>query len=680
LGQSDETAVSPNNRVRKVVSFGVIRSVVGGGDGDGGAAINAQVDPRGGEAVDGGGVLPDLYFADGAYNMVRRVDGATGIIHTIAGTGEAGYSGDGGAAVNATLRTPFDAAVGPNGVVYVADTFNNVIRRIANGTITTAAGSGQAGSNGDGAALQRNLNAPRGIDVDRSGNLYIADSENNRIRKVSAGQMTTVAGDGSWGYSGDDGPALRAALRTPSDVVVADDGTLYIADSNSHRIRRVSPAGIITTFAGNGGQGFGGDNGLATFAQLNNPAYLSLDAAGNLFIADSLNNRVRRVAVGGVIETVAGNGQAIASGDGGAATAAGLGPPSGVAVDQSGSPLFVSSKDTNSVRIVDFGGNPPPTPRFTATPIPTVPSSVAVSGQITYYANPQLPVSGVAVALTGTQTQTALTNSGGNYSANVQTGNRRIEPAKTGGLGSAVSALDAARVLQAIAGEGSFTPLQQLACDVTGDGTLSVLDAVRILQLSAGEINRLPVGQACGSDWLFYPRPDAAPNQSVTIPSVSTGSCRQGSIGLNPLLVPVAHQDFDAILFGDCTGNWTPPGGALRALAPSSGTVRAGTMRRAPGRRARLPIYVRVPSFQALDLRIGYDQSALTLRSVRPHGDAIGALISVSTAEANVIAVSLANVAPIRGSAGAVLMLEFAKAAGTSEDTSARVLAAQVDE
>ena len=381
---------------------------------------------------------------------------------------------------------------------------------------------------------------------------------------------------------------------------------------------------------------------------------------------------------GGAIETVAGNGQATASGDGGAATAAGLGAPSGVAVDPSGDPLFISGKDANSVRIVDFGGRPP-TPRFTPTPIPTPQSNVAVSGEITYYANAQVRVA----APSGSHRRAVadrVTNSSSNYSAAVPSGNRRIEPAKTGDVGSAVGALDAVRVLQVITGEESFTPLQQLACDATGDGSLSVLDAVRILQLSAGEINRLPVGQTCGSDWLFYPRPDTAPNQSVTIPSISTGSCRRGSIALNPLLAPVAHQDFEAILLGDCTGNWNQSGAALRAFASAGGTVRLGAMRRAPGRRARLPIYVRRSSFQALDIKIGYDEHALTLRSVRPHGGANGALISVGTDQPNVIGVSMARLAPVDGSAGAVLILEFDKASGRAEDPAAQLLSAQVDE
>ena len=356
LSQSVEMAVSQQNRVRKVTS-NIIQTVIGGGLGSGGAAINALVDPRGGDAVDAGGVLPDLYFADGSNNVVRRVAGDTGIIDTIAGTGVAGYSGDGGPAVNATLRTPFDVAVdAANGTVYVADTFNNVIRKLSNGVISTAAGTGQYGYTGEGSAAQKNLAAPRGLDVDRSGTLYIADTDNNRIRRVAGGQISTVAGNGSRGYSGDGGPATSATLSNPSDVAVADDNTLYVADAQNNRIRRVSSAGTITTFAGNGSQGFSGDLGLATAATLNVPTYLGLDAGGNLFIADSQNNRVRRVdAVGHTIQTVAGNGQTGSAGDGGPATAASLGQPSGVAVDPGGGVLFIPAKDQRRVRIVHFG-------------------------------------------------------------------------------------------------------------------------------------------------------------------------------------------------------------------------------------------------------------------------------------------------------------------------------------
>jgi sugar lactone lactonase YvrE len=709
LAQSAEVPVSPNNRVRKVTSFGNIQSVIGGGDGNGGAAINAQVDPRGSEAIDSGGSLPDLYFADGSYNMVRRVDGDTGIIDTIAGNGTSGYGGDGGAATNATLKTPSDVAVdAASGVVYVADTFNNVIRRIANGTITTFAGTGQGGYNRDNIApTQANLNAPRGIGVDRFGNVFIADSENNRIRRVSGGQITTVAGNGAWGVGAENVRAVDTPLKTPSDVVVADDGTLYIADSASNRIRRVSPSGIITTFAGNGTQGFGGDGGLALNAKLFAPAYVSLDDSGNVFIADSGNNRVRRVS-NGSIETVAGNGLTTTSGDGGSSINAGIGSPSGVAVDPRGGELFISAKDADRVRIVQFGGvQPPATPSFTATAIPqpntptrtpiqptatntsnptgtptSAPVSVNLSGEVTYYANPVVRVPNVQVTLSGPLPQTVLTNGSGTYSAvNMPTGSWEIQPVKVGSIGSAVSSLDAAYVLQYIAGGRSFSSLQQLACDVTGDGNVSVLDATKILQLSAGVINRLPAGQSCNSDWLFYPRPDPTQNQLVVTPAIAGGTCRQGNIELSPMLVTASHQDFEGILLGDCTGNWTQSiGGAFRLTAGGGITVNAGSLRRTAGSRLRLPIYVQSPApFQAMDVKIGYDDSKLLFRSVRTHGAAIGALTGVNDDVPGMVALSMASAEQI-DSNGAILIVEFASAADDADDAAVRLLSAQVDE
>jgi hypothetical protein len=722
LSQTTQLPVSQQNRVRKVTNSQVIQSVIGGGLGDGGAALNALVDPRGGEAVDAGGVLPDLYFADGTNNVVRRVDGDTGIIDIIAGTGLAGYSGDGGNALNAKLNTPLDVAVdAASGIVYVADYWNNVIRRISNGTITTVAGNGQWGDTGDGVATQESLAHPTGVDVDRFGNLYIADFDNNRVRKVSGNQMTTVAGNGSWGYSGDNGAATSATLRNPWDVAVMDDGTMYISDSGSARIRRVSTAGVITTYAGNGSSGFSGDLGLATLAKITVPTFLSGDSAGNLYIADSQNNRVRRVdAVALTIQTVAGNGQTGYSGDGGAATSTSLGEATGVAISRSGNPLFISTKDVGRVRSVDFGtSQPPATATFTATPIPptatpippsptlpptatrtpvvvatatktwtatrtntAAPANVSVSGKISYYSNSQISVPGADVDLTGPTSQTVRTSSSGNYSVtSMPAGTWQVEPVKIGGFGNAVSSLDAARVLQVIAGITTFTPLQRLACDVTGDGSLSALDAVRILQFSAGVITQLPLAQACGSDWLFYPSPAQMQNQTITPPLISGGSCQPGNIEIDPLLVQATNQDFNAILIGDCTGNWTPAaaGAALRQLASSAAgtTVRAGTLRHGPDHRLLLPVYVRAQApFHALDLRVVYDASALTLRSVHTHGSASEAMIGVSANRPGIVGVSLASAQPIDAAAGAVVLVEFTGA----DAAPPQILHAQVDE
>jgi hypothetical protein len=360
IATTADLAYSQHNRVRHVDTSRIIEAAVGGGFGNGGAAANALVDPRGAVAMPGAGPLPDLYFADGNNNVVRYVDGRNATIYVIAGNGQAGYSGDGGPATSAMLRIPLDVAVDGNGNVYIADTSNNAVRRVDhNGVITTVAGTGQRGFTGDGGpAASAQLAAPNGVAVDATGNLYIADFNNNRVRKVGPnGVITTVAGNGTSGYGGDGGPATAASLRNPWDVVVASDGTMYIADTFNYRIRRVDPNGIISTYAGTGVSGFGGDGGLATLAEINTPSGLGLDNANQLFIADTNNERVRAVdAATGVINSVAGSGQPGVSGDGGLATAATFSPPSGVAIDPRGSTLFIAASDDARVRMVNMGG------------------------------------------------------------------------------------------------------------------------------------------------------------------------------------------------------------------------------------------------------------------------------------------------------------------------------------
>jgi hypothetical protein len=309
-------------------------------------------------------------------------------------------------------------------------------------------------------------------------------------------------------------------------------------------------------------------------------------------------------------------------------------------------------------------------------------------GHVAYYANSQVNVPGVQVALSGPANQTVGTDTAGNYSATMLAGGTwDVTPGKTGSFGNGVSSLDAARVLQVVAGLTSFTPQQRLACDVTGDGTLSALDAVRILQFSAGVITKFAAAQACGSDWLFYPSPAQVPGQQIVLPSVSGGRCQQGNIVLSGLNSSASNQNFNAILFGDCTGNWTASAGAAMhlsarsaAAAPAATVVRAGALRRLPGHRVRLPIYVQgEASLQAFDVRIGYDASALTFNSAAPHGAAAEALIGVNSGQPGVIGVSLASAKPINGGKGAVLMLEFGRAGKTS-GSGAQLLGAQVDE
>ena len=325
-----------NHRIRKVDSAGVITTVAGTGTagslGDGGAAVGAQLNGPVGVAVDGAG---NLYIADHLNNRIRKVDSA-GVISTVAGNGTEGYSGDGGAAVGAQLYSPRGLALDGADNLYIVDNGNNRIRKVDSaGVISTVAGNGTEGYSGDGgAAVGAQLYYPNGVALDGSGNLYIAEWNNHRIRKVdSAGVITTVAGNGTEGYSGDGGAAVGAQLYYPNGVALDGSGNLYIADFGNHRIRKVDSAGVITTVAGNGTEGYSGDGGAAVGAQLNGPVGVAVDGAGNLYIADTFNNRIRKVDSAGVISTVAGNGADGYSGDGGAAVGAQLNAPYGLALD-----------------------------------------------------------------------------------------------------------------------------------------------------------------------------------------------------------------------------------------------------------------------------------------------------------------------------------------------------------
>lgn len=218
--------------------------------------------------------------------------GQGGIVTTVAGNGVAGLAGDGGPATAASLRFPCGTAVDGSGNVFIADQSNNRIRRVsAGGIITTFVGAGGAPGFGDGGpAASAYLSLPSGVALDASGNLFIADTGDYRIRKVSAtGTITTVAGSGNYGFSGDGGPATLASLASPRAVAVDGSGNLFIVDSDNGRIRKVSTGGIITTVAGNGVAGYSGDGGPATAAALNGPSGVAVDASGNLFIADVLS-------------------------------------------------------------------------------------------------------------------------------------------------------------------------------------------------------------------------------------------------------------------------------------------------------------------------------------------------------------------------------------------------------
>jgi sugar lactone lactonase YvrE len=340
-----------NFRVRKVAPAGTISTVAGNGGsqfaGDNGLATSARLFNPNDVAMDAAG---NLFIADSGNNRIRKVT-PDGVISTVAGNGTSGFSGDSGFAISAELNDPNRVAVDASGNLFIADTGNNRIRKVTpNGVISTVAGNGMRGFTGDGLmAISARLNGPNGVAVDAAGNLFIADTFNYLIRKVTPGGIiSTVAGRGGNGFSGDGGSATSALLNYPTGVGVDAAGNLFIADSGNNRIRKVTPAGIISTVAGNGSYGYGGDGGLAISASLRGPSELTVDAGGNLFIADTGNNRIRKVTASGIITTVAGSATGGFGGDGGAATAALLSSPGGVAVDSSGI-LFIA--DTGNQRI-----------------------------------------------------------------------------------------------------------------------------------------------------------------------------------------------------------------------------------------------------------------------------------------------------------------------------------------
>ncbi len=322
---------------------GVITTVAGDGDagfeGDGQAATAAALGNNPWSvAVDRQG---NLYIADTGNNRIRKID-AHGTIQTVAGNGTAGFSGDGGPATEASLDGPFGVAIDPAGNLYIADTNNHRIREVdTKGAIHTVAGSDTFGFGGDGGpATSAILSGPEAVALDSIGNMYVADGGNNRVRIVRTdGVISTVAGNGASGYNGDGQPAVEARLSVRG-IAVDSKGNLYIADEENSRIRKVDADGVISTVAGNGGFGFRGDGGPAAEATLCNPYAVAVDKAGDLFIADFNNYRIRMVNADGVIDTVAGSGIGGFGGDGGDATAAELSSLTGVAVDDAGDIYF----------------------------------------------------------------------------------------------------------------------------------------------------------------------------------------------------------------------------------------------------------------------------------------------------------------------------------------------------
>ncbi|HTK73914.1 MAG TPA: IPT/TIG domain-containing protein [Gemmataceae bacterium] len=350
------------NVIRKLSTTGAVTIVAGNGtpgfSGDGGPATAASLNGPEGMTTDPAG---NLYIAD-TFNHRVRVVAPDGTISTFAGTGFPGYGGDDGPASSGTMILPTDVAVDAAGNVYIADLGNSRVRKVTRGVITTLAGNSGGLPPRDGlAATAVRLAGPTGLAVDAQGAVYIAegsigsgselDRGSFRIWKVVGDRITSAAGVGLRSFSGDGGPAALAQFDAPAALAYDGKGNLYIADSQNHRIRRIAPDGVVTTVAGNALPGFSGDGGPATSAELNRPTGVAVDSNGNIYIADSGNNRVRMVFASGIIGTLAGNGNTALFGDGGNSALAALNRPQGVAVDSSGA-VYIADTGNHCIRRV----------------------------------------------------------------------------------------------------------------------------------------------------------------------------------------------------------------------------------------------------------------------------------------------------------------------------------------
>ena len=360
----------------------VITTVAGNGDagfeGDDGPAILASLNRPAAVFVDEAGTL---YIADTSNHRIRAVDGS-GTITTVAGNGTAGFGGDGGPATEASLNTPHGIFVTASGEILFCDTQNHRLRRISpDGTIATVAGTGAPGFSGDtgapgfsgdtGPATEADLNRPHDVTVDQQGNIYIADTNNHRVRRVAVdGGIATVVGTGEASFSGDGGEATDAALAGPVGVGFDSTGVLYVSDRQNLRIRAVGQDAVISTVAGNGTTGFSGDGGPAVEASTTRPRGLSVQADGTIYFTDRENNRIRTVSPDGTITTVVGNGERAFTGDDVSPTETALNFPRSVFAHSSG--LYIADRENHRIRFVDWlrdpdeASSPSPTADFNA--------------------------------------------------------------------------------------------------------------------------------------------------------------------------------------------------------------------------------------------------------------------------------------------------------------------------
>ena len=340
---------------------GIIETVAGTGragySGDGGQATTAELNQPFHCDLDSHG---NLYISEADNHCVRRLEKQTGILTTVAGCGRPGYTGDGGPATQATMNEPYAVQVGRNGDLYIVDRRNAVVRKVdaRTGVITTVAGTGTMGYDGDGGpGTQAQLREPNDCFLDGTGGLLIADVQDQRVRRLdlNTGVMSTFAGTGLKVRSGDRGPAAEASINGCRAVCGDTHGNIYICEREGNAVRKVDENGIISAIAGTGALGYTGDGGPALTATFNGPKALRCDSSGNLYVVDTENHAVRRIDGGsGTITTIAGVHRG-SDGDGSNATSAGLDRPHGCAIDADGD-LFIADSENHRVRVVKAGG------------------------------------------------------------------------------------------------------------------------------------------------------------------------------------------------------------------------------------------------------------------------------------------------------------------------------------
>jgi len=488
----------------------------------------------------------NLYIAETANHDIRKVD-SLGQISTIAGTGTQGFSGDTGLAISALLDSPQGLALDAANNLYIADTHNHRVRKLnlVTGIITTIAGTGIPSFSGDNAlATSAQLNLPTAIALDTANNLYFADTSNHRIRRINAstGIITTFAGIGTQGFSGDQGPATAATIDSPTALALDASNNLYLADTHNHRIRRINAStGIIATIAGTGAPGFSGDAAVATAATLALPHGITIDSAGNLYLADTENHRIRRIdATTGIITTAAGNGTQGFSGDTGPAIAAQLDSPSNPAISPTN---LLTLSDTANQRIRQLTAAPAPsttiqtiaglgvsTPGALTLSAPTV---IAYgSGQLTATLASTTPATGTVTFLDTTSTTVTLGTA--------------LITSNTATLTTATIAAGSHNLTATYAGDQTHLSAQSptLTLTITPQQLTAVITPITILY---GQ----PIPSISGT--LIGILPQDSSNVSATFISTATN------------VSPVGAYPIMATLTGPAAGNY--------ALAPATSTL-----------------------------------------------------------------------------------------------------------